>query len=633
MRKLVALLSILAISATALLATVSLPVNNEITKLKPALKLNEPNSARGFAGEDGGNFDNSANGYGWYNGHNNKIDVSSTGLVTTNYRQLHPTGNSGTWGGAYGAFDDLESSTIADPGADPGARYPTHVSFGGYAFGFTINYISGGGAVADPVFSVFSEAEEEWSERTQIVSPDGVMAPGAWLPDVAVNKNGSVYTAITTWEVDGLNSGTNAIIVGTSETPFEMDSWEWSDYEDLYFEVGVAHIASNGYSVGLSNSGFAGIGTTQDQDDGEYYLSYSFSEDWGQSWNLTADSKLLRVTPDVLHADVWGSAIGGGTATVTSASITYDFDVAVTNDNKLHFACYAQIGDGTSIYAYNDDGLPLTGWYDMVGTVNAAGDDLEWTANFISHKIGWDGEQSSNPGQIHIGTADNFGNNIFVTMMDRPLDATVASAWPDGNFNFVVDGFASLSPDGGSTWLTEEYVSGDDTFYHAFNVTNTPDLLEEGWAGSMHGIVDASTGTATFYAANQYFDIDNPLATVEDYYDHQQFLHAWKIVVDADVNSIDGEDVSLTKEFNLAQNYPNPFNPTTSINFVLKNSGKVNLSVFNTKGEVVSVLANEQMTAGPQSFIFNAADLNSGVYFYQLNVNGITESKKMVLTK
>ncbi len=87
------------------------------------------------------------------------------------------------------------------------------------------------------------------------------------------------------------------------------------------------------------------------------------------------------------------------------------------------------------------------------------------------------------------------------------------------------------------------------------------------------------------------------------------------------------------KDFSLNQNYPNPFNPSTSISFNLVKQGFVNLSVYNINGKKVSELLNEKMNAGFQSVSFNAINLSSGVYTYQLNVDGVSVSKNMVLIK
>jgi len=94
------------------------------------------------------------------------------------------------------------------------------------------------------------------------------------------------------------------------------------------------------------------------------------------------------------------------------------------------------------------------------------------------------------------------------------------------------------------------------------------------------------------------------------------------------------EDTSVPSASVLHQNYPNPFNPSTEISYSLKSEGMVTLSVFNTKGELVSTLVNGKKTAGNHSINFNGEGLNSGIYFYKLDINGSTVgSKRMLLIK
>jgi Secretion system C-terminal sorting domain len=85
--------------------------------------------------------------------------------------------------------------------------------------------------------------------------------------------------------------------------------------------------------------------------------------------------------------------------------------------------------------------------------------------------------------------------------------------------------------------------------------------------------------------------------------------------------------------FKLSQNYPNPFNPTTKISYALPKSGLVTLRVYDILGKEVSVLVNEVKNAGNYSLDFNAAGLTSGIYFYKLESNGISDIKKMMLIK
>ncbi|HEX7069435.1 MAG TPA: T9SS type A sorting domain-containing protein, partial [Rhodothermales bacterium] len=86
--------------------------------------------------------------------------------------------------------------------------------------------------------------------------------------------------------------------------------------------------------------------------------------------------------------------------------------------------------------------------------------------------------------------------------------------------------------------------------------------------------------------------------------------------------------------FVLEQNYPNPFNPTTTIEFGLKRAGNVNVSVFNALGQRVAVLANGVQQAGTYRVEWDAANAPSGVYLYQLEVDGqVVAARKMVLMR
>jgi len=83
----------------------------------------------------------------------------------------------------------------------------------------------------------------------------------------------------------------------------------------------------------------------------------------------------------------------------------------------------------------------------------------------------------------------------------------------------------------------------------------------------------------------------------------------------------------------LVSAYPNPFNPETKINFTLVKSAKVNLSVFNANGEIVGSLLNRELQSGKHSVAFNGVNLNSGVYFYKLTVDGNSVVRKIALVK
>jgi len=99
------------------------------------------------------------------------------------------------------------------------------------------------------------------------------------------------------------------------------------------------------------------------------------------------------------------------------------------------------------------------------------------------------------------------------------------------------------------------------------------------------------------------------------------------------VNVKENSTTEIPNIYTLEQNYPNPFNPTTNINFSLPESGFVTLKVYNTLGAEVKTFISNSMSAGNHSVEFNAQNLPSGIYFYTLNSNNITITKKMLLLK
>lgn len=99
------------------------------------------------------------------------------------------------------------------------------------------------------------------------------------------------------------------------------------------------------------------------------------------------------------------------------------------------------------------------------------------------------------------------------------------------------------------------------------------------------------------------------------------------------VVSVEDQGEIVVNGYKLSQNYPNPFNPTTKINFELSASGFTTLKIYDMLGNEVATLVQNELTAGSHSVNFNAANLASGTYLYQLNVNGTRITNKMILLK
>lgn len=87
-------------------------------------------------------------------------------------------------------------------------------------------------------------------------------------------------------------------------------------------------------------------------------------------------------------------------------------------------------------------------------------------------------------------------------------------------------------------------------------------------------------------------------------------------------------------DFDLKQNFPNPFNSKTKIVFRIPETQKINLKVYNQLGsEVKSLITDEIYKSGDHEIIFNAGDLPSGIYFYKIQTEKFSKTKKMILLK
>ena len=99
---------------------------------------------------------------------------------------------------------------------------------------------------------------------------------------------------------------------------------------------------------------------------------------------------------------------------------------------------------------------------------------------------------------------------------------------------------------------------------------------------------------------------------------------------DVSIQNITSE---IPSEYRLSQNYPNPFNPSTKIRFDVPSSGLVKLSVYNVLGEEVSTLVDTDLSLGSYEVTWDASKVAGGIYFYRLETNGFSQTKKMLLIK
>ena len=93
------------------------------------------------------------------------------------------------------------------------------------------------------------------------------------------------------------------------------------------------------------------------------------------------------------------------------------------------------------------------------------------------------------------------------------------------------------------------------------------------------------------------------------------------------------KEVQIPETYRLYQNYPNPFNPLTEISFSLPERANVKLKVYNILGQAVDILIEKTLPAGQHAVKWDGMGAASGVYFYRLEANDFTSTKRMILMK
>lgn len=144
----------------------------------------------------------------------------------------------------------------------------------------------------------------------------------------------------------------------------------------------------------------------------------------------------------------------------------------------------------------------------------------------------------------------------------------------------------------------------------------------------------AGTGLDTTFrlwnnSADQYFQVHVPVLPTTGQFDPNNW-----ILKTATVASI-GDDGSsgAPSSYRLDQNYPNPFNPSTTIRYGLPHNSYVTVTVYNTLGQQIAQLVNEQQQAGFYDVVLRGDGLTSGVYFYTLRAGDFVQTKKLVVMK
>jgi len=377
-------------------------------------------------------------------------------------------------------------------------------------------------------------------------------------------------------------------------------------------------------AVAVDNSGSVFVtGYVFDGSTGYDYLTIKFNNSgvlqWVNRYNGPGngqDVTTSMVTDNSGNAFVTGNSNGG--------SSTFDFATIKYNESGVQEWVQRYNGIGASTDFPYSIALDILGNVYVTGTQNSyyyatikynTGGVQQWIrkypepliTNNIANSVCLD-----NSGNVYVtGRSNRFGTNYdFVTLKyspDFPLPVELVSFSSN-----VINASVELK------WTTSSEINNS-----GFEIERSAD--NESWInlGFVQGI-----GNSTIQ--NDYSYTDKNLVSGKYFYHLKQIDFNGNFEYFKLVNEV---VIGVPDKFELLQNYPNPFNPTTNIEFGIPESGFVSLKIYDILGNEVAALVNENLSPGSYQVQWDGNAFSSGVYYYKLETNTFSETKKMFLLK
>lgn len=282
----------------------------------------------------------------------------------------------------------------------------------------------------------------------------------------------------------------------------------------------------------------------------------------------------------------------------------------------------------------NEPGGQVDFWTDSLEGRYPSGADMKWLVyqsstaqTVIPDTLDVNLHVTMTPGV----TQGNFNLGYFVS--DAALDFTDAT-WYAASLNNAIT-VSGVIPVELTSFVATGTKNGMQLKWETATETNNLGFdIERSTDNSVFNKIGFVSGNGTTTQRSSYTFIDQNSVSGKQFYRLKQMDFNGKF----EYSKVIEANLSIPKEFSLSQNYPNPFNPSTVLNFSLPVESEVTLSVYNSIGELVKVIANGMFQAGNHNLNFNAADLPSGIYLYNISAKGsdgveFVQTAKMLLLK
>jgi len=298
--------------------------------------------------------------------------------------------------------------------------------------------------------------------------------------------------------------------------------------------------------------------------------------------------------------------------------------------------------ESEGVFLSTDNGI---NWSDISNGITGLGEVIALTANGENVFVG--------AGLQGVFSTTNNGINWMSLNNGLPLYTPISALTVLGNNlfagtcgNIVTPGRGVfLSTDNGANW--SEYNYGLPTLncsVLSFTISNTNIFVGTYWDDTTAivpgGVFLSTEGNSSWTDVSEGLNVNYiPSLAASDFYifaGTQSWVGTgtgvWRRPL-SEVTTVEENLIEVPSSYILSQNYPNPFNPSTKIKYSIPQTSQVQIKVFDVLGNEIETLVNEEKQMGTYELTWNAANLPSGVYFYQLKASSFVETKKMILIK
>jgi photosystem II stability/assembly factor-like uncharacterized protein len=203
------------------------------------------------------------------------------------------------------------------------------------------------------------------------------------------------------------------------------------------------------------------------------------------------------------------------------------------------------------------------------------------------------------------------------------------------NQNYMESSYFAKTTNGGLSWAEMFFGTGSDYQHEGIGFVNE----NTGWIGTFNNLYQTTNGgfNWSLLALGGPFQSVNRMRFYGDTLGYAGGIRAYKYTADNTIG-VNGIQSTIPAKNMLEQNYPNPFNPVTVIKYEMFENSVSTIRIFNSAGEEVYVFVNGFRSPGVKEFTWygtdnNGVSLPSGVYFYRLETENFSETKKMILVR